>query len=113
MTCEEGDRHRWDDICSHCLDYGRDAATITEELEDWLTQTEDSVDHMADQITAMQALLEVRLARSASIVLRTNSLHNMAHPTRSRYRPSTARPGDCARLMALGKERHPSFVARA
>ena len=58
MACDNGDRHRWNDSRSHCLDCGRDAATIAEELEDWLAQTEDNVDRMADQIEEMRSLLE-------------------------------------------------------
>ena len=57
-TCEQGGRHRWDESRSHCLDCGRDAATIAEELEDWLAQTEDQVDRLSDQIEAMRALLK-------------------------------------------------------
>jgi hypothetical protein len=56
-------KHRWDDSRSRCLDCGRDAATCAEELEGWLAQTEDSVDRMADQITALQVLLEDLLER--------------------------------------------------
>lgn len=58
MTCEQGDRHRWDERRSRCLDCGRDAATIAVELEDWLIETEDSVDQLRDQIEDMRALLE-------------------------------------------------------
>lgn len=62
-TCEQGGRHRWDESRSHCLDCGRDAATCAEELENWLGETEDSVDRLSDQIEAMRALLEDLLER--------------------------------------------------
>jgi hypothetical protein len=58
MTCEQGDKHRWDESRSRCLDCERDAATIVEELEEWLAQTEDSVDRLSDRIEAMRVLLE-------------------------------------------------------
>ena len=58
MTCEQGDRHRWDESRSRCLDCGRDAATIADEVWDWLGEKEDWIDHMGDQIEALRALLE-------------------------------------------------------
>jgi uncharacterized coiled-coil protein SlyX len=58
MASEHGARHRWDDTRSRCLDCGREAAEIVDELYDWLGQTEDEVDQMADQIEAMRSLLE-------------------------------------------------------
>ena len=58
MPCKQGDKHRWDESRSRCLDCGRDAATIAEELEDWLIQTEDAHDRDADQLTEAHALLE-------------------------------------------------------
>jgi hypothetical protein len=57
--CNEiGGRHHWDTARSRCLDCGREAAEIADELYDWLGQTEDNVDRMADQIEDMRSLLE-------------------------------------------------------
>ena len=41
-----------------CLDCGREAAEIADELWEWLGQTEDNVDRQADQIEEMRSLLE-------------------------------------------------------
>ena len=58
MTCQEGDSHRWDESRARCLDCGRDAATIADEVWDWLGEKEDWIDHTGDQIEALRALLE-------------------------------------------------------
>jgi hypothetical protein len=58
MTCEQADKHRWNESRSHCLDYGRDTATIAEELYGWLLEREDYIERLSDQIEAMRALLE-------------------------------------------------------
>jgi hypothetical protein len=53
-----GGRHHWDESRSRCLDCGREATEIADELYEWLGQTEDNVDRMADQIEEMRSLLE-------------------------------------------------------
>lgn len=58
LTCQQGYKHRWDESRSRCLDCGRDAATIAEELEDWLGQTEDARDRDADHLAEAHDLLE-------------------------------------------------------
>lgn len=58
MTGEQGNQHRWDESRSRCLDCGRDAASIADELWDWLGEKEDWIDHTGDQIEALRALLE-------------------------------------------------------
>jgi hypothetical protein len=65
MTCEQGDRHRWDERRSRCLDCGRDAATIADEVWEWLGEKEDWIDHLADQVEALRALLEDIVERLA------------------------------------------------
>ena len=63
MTCQEGNSHRWDESRSRCLDCGRDAAVIADEVWDWLGEKEDWIDHTGDQIEAMRALLEDLMER--------------------------------------------------
>jgi ferredoxin len=58
MTCKQGERHRWDESRSHCLDCGRGAAACADELHDWLVQKEDLIDHWGDQREAMRAQME-------------------------------------------------------
>lgn len=58
MTCVQGEKHRWDESRSHCLDCGREAATIADEVWEWLGEKEDWIDHMGDQIEALRVLLE-------------------------------------------------------
>jgi uncharacterized coiled-coil protein SlyX len=61
VTCKQGGYHRWDEADARCLDCGRAAEEIADELCDWLGETEDRVDRMADQIEA----LRTRLAEAA------------------------------------------------
>jgi hypothetical protein len=48
---------------NYSLDCGRDAATIAVELEGWLGEKEDWIDHTGDQIEALRALLEDMIER--------------------------------------------------
>jgi hypothetical protein len=56
--CERGGHHRWDFSRARCLDCGREAVEIADELYDWLAETEDQVDQLSDQIEALRTLLE-------------------------------------------------------
>jgi hypothetical protein len=55
---EVGGRHHWDATHTRCMDCEREVTMIADELYDWLGQTEDNVDRMADQIEEMRSLLE-------------------------------------------------------
>jgi hypothetical protein len=58
MASDYDARHRWDTTRSRCLDCGRAAGEIADELYSWLAETEDQVDQVANQIEAPRTLLE-------------------------------------------------------
>ena len=75
MTCEQGDQHRWDARRSRCLDCGREAASIADEVWEWLGEKEDWIDHTGDQIEALRALYGVGGPTLAEVLVSVPTPH--------------------------------------